>query len=76
MARTQEFMVSCGSGKIPVKLPADHLRLARRLQRSHCPMPLPHSATGGSIMALTVEFVQQRLRILEVSSVEPLCKPA
>jgi lactate racemase len=27
VAQTQEFMLNCGSGKIPVKLPADRLRL-------------------------------------------------
>ncbi len=39
MAQTQEFMVSCGAGKIPVKLPADRLRLPPGPPSSAQPLP-------------------------------------
>jgi lactate racemase len=39
MAQTQEFMVSCGAGKIPVKLPADRLRLPPGPPPSAQPLP-------------------------------------
>jgi len=39
MAQTQEFMVSCGTGKIPVKLPVDRLRLPPGPPPSAQPLP-------------------------------------
>ena len=39
MAQTQEFMVSCGAGKISAKLPADRLRLPPGPPPSAQPLP-------------------------------------
>lgn len=45
MAQTQEFMVSCGTVKIPARLPVQRTRIprVRRHRRRRYPMPRPDS---------------------------------